>query len=173
MVHVEDQMAGRSTAAALQRAWQRPKVRAQTERAARAYTAANRARMARRRTIALADQRVDDRDDAACIETARLVWTCGSAEIAAALLGLDPERLRRAMNCVERVLGTPRPAQPDVATRGPCDGRCAAAAFGAAFGASFGASGRTLDDGATPNLIPGWSARGSRPSRSRPAVSSS
>jgi hypothetical protein len=55
----------------------------------------------------LADQRVDDRDDAACIETARLVWTCGSAEIAAALLGLDPDQVRRAMNCVERVLGTP------------------------------------------------------------------
>lgn len=103
-------MAGRDTTAAVQRAWQRPTVRAQTERAARAYTSANRARVTRRRAIALADQRVDARDDAACMETARLVWTCGSVETAAALLGMDPDRVRRVMKYIDGVVGTPRPA---------------------------------------------------------------
>ena len=103
-------MAGRDTAATVQPAWQRPTVRAQTERAARAYTTANRARVARRRTMALVDKRVDARDDAACIETARLVWTCGSVETAAALLGMDADRVRRVLKYVNGVVGTPRPA---------------------------------------------------------------
>ncbi len=103
-------MAGRDTSAAVQRAWQRPTVRAQTERAARAYTTANRARVARRRTMALVDKRIEARDDAACLETARLVWTCGSVETAAALLGMDPDRVRRVMKYVNGVVATPPPA---------------------------------------------------------------